>query len=126
MRALLTRARHVLDAHSDKLAVAAAVSIAILSFLPRSTAAGVPVNDTVNHLLAYTVLSGLALWRRRGPRAVAATVAMVIAFGGAIELIQPYVGRAAGWSDFISNSVGAAVGLLLVNVSRRIHWTETP
>ncbi len=35
--------------------------------------------------------------------------------GGSIELIQPYFGRTALWSDVWQNMVGAAVGLLLAH-----------
>ncbi|WP_162300814.1 VanZ family protein [Alkalilacustris brevis] len=36
-----------------------------------------------------------------------------ILLGGAIELIQPHVGRHAEWGDFIANTLGAFAGAVL-------------
>ena len=35
----------------------------------------------------------------------------VIAFGGAIELIQPYVNRQGEWADFWADTTGALLGV---------------
>ncbi|MGI9413488.1 MAG: hypothetical protein ACR2PM_07460 [Hyphomicrobiales bacterium] len=117
----VTRARLLLAGHADRLAVAAAILIAVLSFLPQSAAAGIPVNDTLNHFAAYCALSLLALVRRRTVGSAAAMFGIVIAFGGLIEVIQPYFGRAGELSDFIANGVGAIAGGLLVMVARRVR-----
>ena len=109
-------------AHADRLAIAAALVIVILSFLPRSTAAGVPVNDLVNHFIAYAGLSGLALYNRKTIPAAAAALAAVIGLGGIIEIIQPYAGRAGELTDFAANGLGAFAGAVAVMVFRR--WSE--
>ena len=36
-----------------------------------------------------------------------------LAFGGAIELIQPLMGRTAEWLDWFADGAGAAAGILL-------------
>ncbi|MCP5037536.1 MAG: VanZ family protein [Rhodobacteraceae bacterium] len=56
-----------------------------------------------------------------------------ILFGGAIELIQPYVGRGGEWADFVADVVGVAIGAILGLILRgflsrraRIHATDKP
>ena len=122
---VLTKAKQLLTAHADWLALATALLIAVLSFLPRSTAAGVPVNDLVNHVIAYCALTGLASVRRRTLRGVGLVVILVIGFGGLIELVQPYFGRANDLSDFIANSVGTLVGASIATIVRRMVFQET-
>ena len=121
IEAALSRAKHLMAAHADWLSVAAAVVITILSFLPRSTAAGVPVNDLVNHFIAYAGLSSLALYNRRSVAAALFALALVIGLGGIIEIIQPYAGRAGELADFFANGLGALAGAVAVIIFRR--WT---
>ena len=45
---------------------------------------------------------------------------VVIAFGGLIEVIQPYFGRAGELSDFIANTAGASFGAVLVVTVRKL------
>ncbi len=44
---------------------------------------------------------------------VRVTVPLVVAYGGAIELVQPSFGRTAEWADFWANNAGVAAGLLV-------------
>jgi len=37
----------------------------------------------------------------------------VIAYGGLIEMIQPYVNRYGEFNDFLANGAGAVLGVLL-------------
>ena len=66
-------------------------------------------------MLAYVV--GRALKRSRMSLLRQAALILTSAFllGGSIELIQPYFGRTALWSDVWQNMVGAAAGLLLAH-----------
>ena len=36
-----------------------------------------------------------------------------IGFGGAIELIQPYVNRKGEWGDFWADAIGAVIGVMI-------------
>ena len=123
---LLTKARHLLTTFADWLAIAVAATIAILSFLPHSTAAGVPVNDLVNHFIAYCVLSGLALYRRGTVIAGAIALASVVALGGVIEVVQPHFGRAGELYDFAANGLGALAGAALTMIVRRLGRPNNP
>ena len=117
---VLTNATRLMAAHADRLAVAVAMVITVLSFLPRTTATGVPVNDLVNHFVAYCVLASLALYRRTTFKNGMTVFAMVVALGGIIEVIQPYFGRAGELNDFAANGLGALIGAILVLVLRRL------
>lgn len=44
-----------------------------------------------------------------------------LAFGGAIELLQPYVGRTADWLDLLADGVGLCIGLML-GAALRLAW----
>lgn len=47
------------------------------------------------------------------PRRVWIAVLLAAIYGGAIELIQPSVGRGAEWGDFAANVAGATTAALL-------------
>lgn len=86
---------------------------ATLGFLPG------PV-FSLGHIAFFGMLgyvAGRALRRTRMSLVRQATLILTGAFllGGSIELIQPYFGRTALWSDVWQNMVGAAVGLLLAH-----------
>ena len=120
----MTKLAGLLTAHADRFAAVAALLIAYLSLLPRSTASGVPVDDTLGHLAAYCALATCAVLRRQTPVAVALMLTLVIGFGGFLELIQPYFGRANELSDFFANTSGALVGATVAVAIRRSFSTE--
>lgn len=91
------------------LAVSTILLLAPLQAVETSTEAGW---DKVVHFLLF----GLILWSfgvlfRRLPRMVAA--GLVIAIGGAIELLQALVGRDPSWGDFAADAAGVLAALLL-------------
>jgi len=67
--------------------------------------------DKVQHFTAYFGLALLATlaWAQRGrlPRILLG----VIALGGALEILQGFVGRDAAWLDQLANTVGALLGM---------------
>jgi len=69
------------------------------------------VPDKLQHFLAYGVWTLLVSASPRGPRRIAAYLALVAATGGAIELIQPYVGRTGSLLDMLANLAGIAAGM---------------
>ena len=67
--------------------------------------------DKAEHFIAYfglTVLASVA-WGLR--RSLAFVFAAIVALGGALEIIQSFVGRDAEWGDFFANDLGAVAGL---------------
>jgi VanZ family protein len=67
--------------------------------------------DKAEHFIAYFGLSLLAslAWGLR--RSLILVFAAIIALGGALEIIQSFVGRDAEWDDFFANDLGALAGL---------------
>jgi len=94
------------------------VLITGLSLWPVEQLPAVPGTDKAHHFIAYTALVfPLALAR---PRYFIAIFLALVAWGGVIELIQPFVNRWGEWLDFAANSFGAGLGLLLSAVLRRL------
>ena len=85
--------------------------ITFLSLLPMDELPKVAGSDKLHHLLAY---AGLMFWvALRKPKYWLALLLFFVVWGGAIELIQPYVNRYAEWLDFFVNSVGLLLGVLM-------------
>lgn len=84
--------------------------------------------DKANHFTGYFLLTtwftGVAQ-RRRYP----VVGALLIAFGGALEIAQGLMheGRTADWFDFLANSLGvsAGVGLAALGLGNWMIWVET-
>lgn len=75
--------------------------------------AQVPMNDKITHFTAYFVLALLATVALKARlRALWATLAL-IAMGGALEIVQGFVGRDCDIMDEVANSLGAVGGWLL-------------
>jgi len=84
-----------------------AVLIAVLTLAPMP-AGGPAGSDKLYHVLAFACLAfPLPLVR---PRLAIWVVFGVIAYGGAIEVIQPFYGRQAEWADLVADGIGAVVG----------------
>ena len=83
--------------------------IAILTLLPVSAPQGVPGTDKAHHLLGFAALTlpSALLY----PRSLAVVLPCSLLFGGAIELIQPYVGRQGEFADFSADAAGALIGV---------------
>lgn len=66
-------------------------------------------NDKIAHLLGFVALlfPGAFLYRH----ALYWLLPGAIAFGGAIEIIQPYVNRKGEWGDFWADTIGAVIGV---------------
>lgn len=77
--------------------------------------------DKLNHMLAFTALAVSACFSGSvSPRRLVAAAALLLAFGGAIELLQMQVpGRDAEWADLLADGVGLAVGMLAALGLRR-------
>ena len=69
--------------------------------------------DSGVHLIAYALLAFFALLPRKTGKAVLFALLAVIAYGGLIEYLQPYVNRYGELGDFLANGTGAGLGWLL-------------
>jgi VanZ family protein len=73
--------------------------------MPRS----VPGSDKLHHLIGFAALTlpCAVLW----PRALIWLLPAAMLFGGAIEIIQPGIGRNGEWADFYADVAGATLGV---------------
>ena len=86
------------------------------ALLPDDDSAGLIPWDKARHFIVFYVLSvlaGLALPQSRLHR----IGLVILAFGGAIEILQSLVGRDASWLDLFADACGisAAFGPMLVS-----------
>lgn len=98
------------------LSTLAAISVASLS--PVGSAGDPGSADKSMHVFAYSlaILPLVAVPSR--PRFGIALVALV--WSGAIELLQPLVGRTASFSDLMANAAGVLLGLSVTVLLRRV------
>lgn len=99
-----------LQQNGSVLAAIWLVAIAIATLAPAQHLPLVPGSDKLHHLVAYGGLMFLATLPERSLPVLLALLVLAIAFGGAVELIQPYINRWGEWADFVANSVGAFIG----------------
>lgn len=115
--------------HRSRIACLAtlALALAIAGLALTPIPGGVPVagSDKSHHLIAFAALCLpiAALEPRWLPRALPA----MAAFGGLIEIVQPWTGRAREladwWADLAGLSLGLLVGLALHRLFRRFGRT---
>lgn len=87
--------------------VLVALVVAILLLMPSPPVVN-GVSDKFAHLLAFTALAfPLSLVRARF---AAFVFIAVCAYGAGLELLQPFFGRTAEWSDFGMDAAGALIG----------------
>ena len=87
-----------------------AITIAYLTLTPQSLPV-VSGGDKLHHVIGFAALSlpAATLYRR----ALIWLLPSAIAFGGIIEIIQPYVNRQGEWADFGADAIGAILGVSL-------------
>jgi VanZ family protein len=93
--------------------------------MPLETVPAAPGGDKFHHLLAFGAIAFTGVlglpraWERRWTWVMVA----VSLYGGAIELIQPYVGRFGEWGDWVADAAGAVLGgivaQILLSLTRR-------
>ncbi len=86
-------------------------AITYLSLSPLERLPEAPGGDKLHHLAAYGLLALPASLAR--PRGWGWLLLLFILWGGAIELLQPFVQRYAELGDFIANFAGVGLGCLL-------------
>ncbi len=111
--------------------VAVGAVILVVSHLPHNTLRPTGLHYTVEHALAYGLLTCACLFGMRHQRALvraAVALAVVMAIGAMDELTQPWFGRQCGFSDWLFNLAGAclAIGVwLLFRWCRRLMFGPT-
>lgn len=102
------------------ITIAYAGFIFYLSIMPSDQPPLFPYSDKVFHAGMYCILAFLMFWsihntaRKGWRRWGLASVAAAILYGAAIEICQLYMPtRSAEFSDAISNSIGAVIGVYL-------------
>jgi len=93
-----------------------ALAILVGTLFPVSQLPEVDGGDKAAHLIAFALLA-LPLNLAGHPRWLLLNTGFVL-FGGAIEFIQPFVGRHGEWLDLGADMIGVVVGLL---VARGFH-----
>jgi VanZ family protein len=104
------------------LSVMIACAIAALSFVPVVELPGPAQPQTTQaahtqHLVAYGALVFPALATR--PASALWVLPAALAWGAAIELLQPFVGRERSLEDVIANGVGIGIGTA---AGVAVHW----
>ena len=106
--------------NSDILALILAAIILGLSLSPQAATLGAEHLDGWQHLLAYGLLTGAAIFRRQGLPGTLAILAAIVINGAAIEIIQPIVGRVGDFRDFAANLAGVTLGLIMMTAAKRV------
>ena len=78
-----------------------------------------PGSDKTHHFIAYAALMLPAALRQ--PKYFLSITLGIIAFSGAIELIQPYVNRYGEWLDMAANTIGVFCGWLLAKLLLQVN-----
>jgi len=90
------------------LVLAVIIAVLTLAPMPSGSPAG---SDKLYHVLAFACLAfPLPLVR---PRWTVWVILGVIAYGGVIEVIQPFFGRQAEWADLLADGIGALLGAVI-------------
>lgn len=111
--------------HPPLTRLALAVTIVLAAVIGYVTLApisgsGVPGSDKTHHFIAFFALT-LPLSFANARHALWITP-LAVAYGGAIELIQPFVGRDKDIYDFLADAMGAGGGAAL---GATLHWLRT-
>ena len=87
-----------------------AFAIGLATLTPVEKLPTVSGSDKVYHLISFAILTlPIAIIR---PRAIWIILSLSIAFGGAIELLQPLVNRNCEMADLFADAYGAVLGIL--------------
>jgi VanZ family protein len=98
----------------------ALVVVMALALMPPRVPLPVTDWDKANHAIAFTILALLGL--ASFPQRKAALLAGLLAYGGAIELLQGLTDyRTAEWLDWGADGAGLLLGSMLAGLSPRLH-----
>ena len=90
--------------------IAIAFAIGLATLTPVETLPNVSGSDKLYHLISFAILTlPIAIIR---PNAMWIILSLSIAYGGAIEALQPLVNRNFELADLIADACGAVLGIL--------------
>ncbi|CUH41818.1 putative integral membrane protein [Ruegeria atlantica] len=98
------------------LTVCLSIVIAALTLTSIGEVSNVAGSDKLHHFLAFAALT--APCALLYPKSLTWLLPAALVFGGAIEIIQPSVGRGAEWADFLADTLGIAAGTAIGLVLR--------
>ena len=111
-------AANISDLRARKIDIYATIIISIAIGLATLTPVEKPPqvsgSDKVYHLISFAILTlPIAIIR---PRAIWIILSLSIAYGGAIEVLQPLVNRNCEMTDFLADAVGAMLGVIVARL----------
>ena len=97
------------------------LTISLATLLPADSLPPAPGGDKLHHIIGF---GGWTLMCAFGPfkRFVYMTLCIIF-WGGAVEIIQPYVNRYGEWLDFYADAFGALL-VLIIRFSARSFVTR--
>ncbi|MEO1029509.1 MAG: hypothetical protein AAFX02_10695 [Pseudomonadota bacterium] len=90
-----------------------ALAILVISIMPSNAGIRPPtMNDKINHIIGYSVLTGLGVlsWKKKRRTWF---LGFVFVMSGGVEILQANMdfGRDGSWGDMIANMIGIGIGL---------------
>ena len=95
------------------------LAITALSLMPPRTNLTIPTNDKVGHFIAYAVFSLNILLLGKNIMQYTVSTLLIVAYGILIEFLQSFVGRETSFYDFLANSAGVSIGIVLFLLFRK-------
>ncbi len=83
-------------------------AVGIATLMPPGALPSAPGTDKMQHFTAFAGVSLVITLIR--PGWAWAIMLVLIAYGGLIELVQPYVGRTRELADFVADTLGTVAG----------------
>lgn len=95
------------------------LGITFLSLMPPRTNLSIHTNDKVGHFIAYAVFSLNVLLLGRNIKQYTLSMLLIVTYGILIEFLQSFVGRETSFYDFLANSAGVSIGIMLFLLFRK-------
>lgn len=90
--------------------IATAIAVLTLTPVPAPPLGAIAESDKIYHVIAFGVLVFPMAYLR--PRWLMLAVPAYLAFGGLIEILQPFVGRDRSLGDWIADLIGLGIGVV--------------
>ena len=107
------------------------VFLSLVIDIPETPLDDVALIDKWTHFLMYGGTCGVMWWeylrcheRMNWRKTILYAVVGMTLLGGVIELVQPSVGRAGEWLDFLADAIGVALGAAVGLLLKRTMWKE--